>query len=206
LYSARIQPSPIARSSPPRDNLSTGEDELRKLLLVILIVFLPTSLSPQTRFFPAQGAKATVLIFVSVDCPVSNRYAPEIRKLHDEFTSQGMRFWLVYPNVMDGDAEINAHLKAYDFPAIALADREHRLVKLAGATVTPEAAVFDDRLRILYRGRIDNRFVELGRERPTATRQDLRSALVATLAGRPVVPARTQAVGCFIADMGGPGR
>ena len=32
------------------------------------------------------GALAmTVLIFVSTDCPISNRYAPEITRLHDEF-------------------------------------------------------------------------------------------------------------------------
>jgi hypothetical protein len=168
----------------------------------MLVVSFPVTLTTQNRFFPSKGTKATVLIFVSIDCPVSNRYAPEIRNLHDEFTWLGVRFWLVYPNVNDGDAPIEKHLHEYGHPRISLPDREHQLVKLAGATVTPEAAVFDDRLRLLYRGRIDDRFVELGRERPMATRQDLRNALLAALAGKSADPARTQAVGCFIADMG----
>jgi hypothetical protein len=174
---------------------------LRRLLLAILLTAFPATLTPQDRLFPAKGAKGTVLIFLSIDCPVSNRYAPEIRKLYDEFTPKGIRFWLVYPNTLDSDEAIGTHLKAYGHPAISVTDREHKLVRLAGATVTPEAAVFDNRLRLLYRGRIDDRFVELGRERPAATRHDLREALVAALAGRAVTAARTQAVGCFIADM-----
>jgi len=145
----------------------------------------------------------TVLIFVSTDCPISNRYAPEIIRLHDEFTSRGVRFRLVYPNPLDTDAAIDRHRAEYGYPDIAVPDRDHALVKKAGATITPEAAVFDSNERLVYRGRIDDRFVELGRERPAATRRDLREALAALLAGRPITPARTQAVGCFIADMRG---
>ncbi len=148
------------------------------------------------------GALAmTVLIFVSTDCPVSNRYAPEIKRLHDEFTSRGVRFRLVYPNPLDTEAAISKHLQEYGYPQIAQRDRDHTLVKKAGATITPEAAVFDARERLVYRGRIDDRFVELGRERPAATHPDLRNALTSSLAGTRVSPSRTQAVGCFIADM-----
>ena len=87
----------------------------------------------------------TVLIFVSTDCPVSNRYAPEIKRLHDEFTSRGVRFRLVYPNPLDNEAAISKHLQEYGYPQIAQRDRDHTLVKMAGATITPEAAVFDAR-------------------------------------------------------------
>ncbi len=143
----------------------------------------------------------TVLLFVSTDCPVSNRYAPEISRLHAEFERLGLHFQLVYPNPLDTDAQIQKHLHAYSLPAIARRDPAHTLVQLAGATITPEAAVFDAAGRLVYRGRIDDRFVELGRERPSATRHDLREALTALLAGKSIDPARTQAVGCYIADM-----
>ena len=148
------------------------------------------------------GALAmTVLIFVSIDCPISNRYAPAINRLHDEFASRGVRFRLVYPNPLDGEVAISKHLEDYGHPQIAQRDRDHTLVKMAGATITPEAVVFDARQRLVYRGRIDDRFVELGRERPAAAQHDLRNALTALLAGKAVNPSRTQAVGCFIADM-----
>ncbi len=143
----------------------------------------------------------TVLIFVSADCPVSNRYAPEITRLHHEFAARGIRVRLIYPNPLDVDETIQRHLEAYGLPRLAERDPAHALVKLAGATITPEAAVFDAQGNIVYRGRIDDRFVDLGRERPVATTHDLRNALTALLAGTPVTPARTQAVGCYIADM-----
>jgi hypothetical protein len=148
------------------------------------------------------GALAlTVLIFVSTDCPVSNRYAPEIKRLYDQFTPQGVRFRLVYPNPLDSAADIESHISAYAYPPIAERDPAHTLVKLAGATITPEAAVFDRNNQLVYLGRIDDRFVELGRERPVATKHDLRDAIVAIVSGKKVTPPRTQAVGCYIADM-----
>lgn len=143
----------------------------------------------------------TVLIFVSADCPVSNRYAPDITRLYEEFAPKGVRFTLVYPNPLDDEAAVARHSRAFGLPPGARRDPGHALVKAAGATITPEAAVFDAGQRLVYRGRIDDRFVELGRERPAATQHDLRNAMVALLAGKPASPSRTQAVGCFIADM-----
>ena len=143
----------------------------------------------------------TVLIFVSADCPISNRYAPEITRLYDEFSPRGVRFRLVYPNPLDDEGGIARHRVAFRLPDVAERDRNHVLVKAAGATITPEAVLFDARERVVYRGRIDDRFVELGRERPAATRHDLRNALIALIAGKPISTPQTQAVGCFIADM-----
>jgi hypothetical protein len=73
-------------------------------------------------------------------------------------------------------------------------------VKLTGVTVTPEAAVFDRARSLAYRGRIDNRYVSLGVERPAATEHTLADALDAVLARRPVPQRQAQAVGCFIVD------
>jgi Redoxin len=157
------------------------------------VLLNPLQASPAT--------KAVVLVFVSTECPYSNRSAPEIRRIHDAFEPRGVRFWLVYPNPADTSAIIRAHLSAFGYPDIALRDSHHDLVKLAGPTVTPEAAVFDAKGNLVYRGRIDDRFVELGRERPAPTKHDLEDALASTLAGKPVAPSSTQAFGCFISDL-----
>jgi hypothetical protein len=146
------------------------------------------------------GTKAVAFLFVSVECPISNRYAPEVRRLHDRFAAQGIAFSLVYPNPVEPIAAIRRHIKDYSYPMRAIRDPRHELVKLAGATITPEAAVFDARGRLLYRGRIDDRYVSLGLERPVATRHDLNDALTDIVAGLPPRQATTQAVGCFIAD------
>jgi len=141
-----------------------------------------------------------VFVFVSVECPVSNRYAPDVRRLHDQFKTQGVDTVLVYPNPADTANKIREHLKAFAYPVRALRDPSHELVKVTGAKVTPEAAVYNARGMLTYRGRIDDRYVRIGVERPAATRHDLADAIVATLAGKPIAPPRTDAVGCFIAD------
>jgi AhpC/TSA family protein len=148
----------------------------------------------------AAGTKAMAFLFVSVECPISNRYAPEVRRLYDKFTAQGISFSLVYPNPVEPVAAIRRHLKDYSYPMRALRDPRHDLVKLAGATITPEAVVIDPQGRVLYRGRIDDRYVSLGLERPVATRHDLDEALTDVLAGKAPRQATTQAVGCYIAD------
>jgi hypothetical protein len=155
---------------------------------------------PIDPFQVPPGTTAIAFLFVSVECPISNRYAPEVKRVYDEFTSRGVRFWLVYPNPADSPATIRQHIESYGYPAPAVRDPGHALVKLARATVTPEAAVFDARGRLVYHGRIDDRYVELGVERPSPTTRDLADALRATLAGKPFTPSSRRAVGCFIAD------
>jgi AhpC/TSA family len=151
-------------------------------------------------FLAAEQSRAIAFLFASVDCPISNRYAPAVQRLHETFSAQGVAFWLVYPNPSETPDAIRAHLKAFNYPVHALRDPKHDLVKLAGVTVTPESAVYDARRALVYRGRIDDRYVSLGVERPAATQHDLRDALSATLDRRPVKEPRTPAVGCFIAD------
>lgn len=148
----------------------------------------------------AAEVKASVFIFVSVDCPVSNRYAPEVKRLHDTFAAQGVRITLVYPNPAETAAAIRAHLKDYGYPVDAVRDPKQSLVKHAQVTITPEVAVFTRDGALAYRGRIDDRYISLGVERPQATVHDLRDALTNVLAGKPVRAPRTQAVGCYVAD------
>ncbi len=146
------------------------------------------------------ATKITVFLFTTIDCPVSNRYAPEVRRLHDEFAKRGVRFVLVYANPHDEANAVRAHMRKFDYPMNAVRDPRHALVRTAKATVTPEAAVFDAAGRMIYRGRIDDRQVDFGVDRPRPTRRDLRDALLAGLEGRQVPHAETQAVGCVLAD------
>ena len=147
------------------------------------------------------GVKAIVFLFTSTDCPISNRYAPEVQRIVAAFARQGVAFRLVYPNPSEQAPKIREHMAAfgYDGSLQALRDPKLTLVKYVAATVTPEAAVLVGD-RVVYRGRIDDRYVDLGLERPAPTTRDLADALSAVLAGRPVSRPTTQAVGCFIAD------
>src|SRR5262245_43505428 len=151
-------------------------------------------------FFAAESSKAIVFLFASVDCPISNRYAPVVQRLYQTFSPQGVTFWLIYPNPAETPAAIRQHVKAFNYPVHALRDPKHELVKLTNVQVTPEVALFDRSHSLVYHGRIDDRYVSLGVERPSPTRQDLADALTATLSGAQVKHAATPAVGCLSAD------
>ena len=73
-------------------------------------------------------------------------------------------------------------------------------MRRTGVTISPEAALVVRGGELAYRGRIDNWYGDLGRKRPRPTRFELRDALDAVLAGRPVLVPRAEAVGCFIPD------
>lgn len=151
-------------------------------------------------FLAAENSAAIVFLFASIDCPVSNRYAPEVQRLHTAFTQKNVAFWMVYPNPNESPEAVREHLKAFSYPVHALLDPRHDLVKLAKATITPEAAVYGKARTLEYHGRIDNRFVSLGVERPAATTRDLFDALTSVVGGGAPKVATAPAVGCFIAD------
>lgn len=157
-------------------------------------------------------AAATVTLFVDSDCPVSNRYAPEIQRLNERFAARGVSFWLVYPDPDISAETIRAHRREYGLTLPALRDPRHSLVSLAEAQVTPEAAVFLRDGTLVYHGRIDDRYVGLGQQR-APSRRDLEEVLEAVLAGRAPTsdfnpaPGRALAfasrpgIGCFIGDL-----
>lgn len=149
----------------------------------------------------ATDAKATVFLFIRTDCPISNRYAPEIRRLYGKFASSGVTFWLVYPDPDESVETIRQHLKEYEYHFGVLRDPLHTLVKLTGVRVTPEAAVFLPGKRMVYRGRVDNRYIAFGKARPAPTTHNLERVLETILEGRPITVKTTTAIGCFISDL-----
>jgi hypothetical protein len=169
-------------------------------LLAVLVQAL--SGAPMDALQAPAGTKAIVFLFTTTDCPVSNRYAPEIRRLAESFGPRGVVFRLVYPGSADDAKAIRSHMTAYAYDGVieGFRDPSQALVRYVGATITPEVAVVVGG-RVVYRGRIDDRFVDLGRERPAPTRRDLFETLTAILEGKTPPHANTQAIGCYISDL-----
>ena len=149
----------------------------------------------------AQAPVTRVLVFTTTECPIANRYVPEIKRLADVFAARGVKFTLVYPVPSDSDAMVQEHLAKFQIAMPFTRDKDLAMVKAAKVTVAPEVAVFDERNRVLYHGRIDDRFVDFGKERMAPTTHDLERALDAVVSGRPVPVAETRAVGCYLSDL-----
>ena len=148
----------------------------------------------------ATGLKATVLIFTRTDCPVSNRY----ERIYAEFQPQHVAFWLIFLDPRESPEAIRRHVSECGYGLGVLRDPGHALVKLTGARVTPEVAVFIPRgsqARMVYRGRIEDKYVDFGKERPQPTTHELEHVLKAVVEGKPVEASTTRAVGCFISDL-----
>ncbi|MCW8130480.1 MAG: redoxin domain-containing protein [Planctomycetota bacterium] len=149
----------------------------------------------------AKGQKAAVVIFITVDCPVANGYAPEIKRLCEACGKQGIAFYLVH---VDPDVTVESakkHAQEFGYACPVLMDPKHALVKRLKAKVTPEAFVVGAEGQTLYRGRIDDRNVGFTQQRTEATTKDLREALDAVAAGKAVPTPETKAVGCFIQSL-----
>ncbi len=151
--------------------------------------------------FESVDAVVNLFFFTRSDCPISNRYAPRVRGLHARFAPRKVAFWLVYSDPDESVWAIQEHVSEYEYPGKILLDREHQLVRLTGVRVTPEVAVFNAAREMVYRGRIDDQYVDFGNFRAAPTQHDLEDAVEATLQGRPVADPRTAAIGCFIADL-----
>jgi len=144
------------------------------------------------------GKAIALVFFVTVDCPISNNYAREIRRICESYEKQAS-CTLVYTDPTLTALQVAKHRTEYGHGNYAaVVDTKHEYVKAAGATVTPEVAVVLANGNIAYRGRIDDRNLALGVARPKAIGFDLRDAADAVLAGKAVAQPRTQAVGCFI--------
>ena len=148
---------------------------------------------------PAEGSWS-VLFFVTAACPISNQYAPEIQRICRDYGPMGARCFLVYADPYMTAGEVRKHREAFSHTAPAILDSGLRLARQAGATVTPEAAVFSKSGSLIYLGRINDFYTSLGRPRQRVTQHDLRNALEDLAAGRIVRNPRSEAQGCFIAE------
>jgi hypothetical protein len=156
----------------------------------------------QRRPLEVARGHTNALFFITQDCPISNRYAHEIRRICDGYASRGVSCTLVYVDGSITDVAAKKHAQEYghgDYPKIV--DRRRQLVAATGATITPEAVVVGSNGAIAYRGRIDNGYAGLLRPRSVVTEHDLRDALDAVTAGKPAPRAEVPATGCYIPDL-----
>jgi hypothetical protein len=149
---------------------------------------------------PAAGPGASVFIFVGADCPISNRYAPEIARLRERYSPGAAGFWIVYPGTRFPAAELRKHRDDWLPGCAALSDPDLRLARTLRVRVTPEAVVITPARGLVYRGRIDDQFADFGVQRAAPASRELQQALDAVAQGKPPSIASAPAVGCPISN------
>jgi peroxiredoxin len=139
------------------------------------------------------GPHGMLVIFVATRCPVSNDYNQRMGELEREYTARGFGVIGVNANRNEPADEVAHHASERGLGFTILKDPENRVADYLGASVTPEAYVFDTSWTLCYHGRIDD-----SRNASRISTRDLRAALDAVEAGKPVAVAETKAFGCTI--------
>ncbi len=144
--------------------------------------------------------RASVYFFITADCPIANAFAPEIQRIVADYAPRGVAFSMVYTDLTQSPEAARRHAAEYGYKSPVRLDEGRVLSRRYGINVTPEVVVLDLNGERRYRGRIDDRYLAPGRYRIQPTTHELRDAIDAVLAGRPVAVPETAAAGCPLTD------
>jgi peroxiredoxin len=128
-----------------------------------------------------RGKKAVVVFFIAAECPVSNFYSPDFARIAREYAAKGVAVYGVHCDEDLTAADAAKHAKEYGLKFPVLLDPQQKFAAAVGARKTPEAFVLAPDGKVLYHGRIDDRFALNGKRRDEPTRHELEDAIRAVL-------------------------
>lgn len=147
-----------------------------------------------------RDASALLIMFICNHCPYVKHVMAEFGRVERDYRDDGLQIMAVNANDLDAYPQDGPeHMKAlaeelgWGFPY--LFDATQEVARSFRAACTPDFFLFDDRRRLVYRGQFDG--ARPGNDLPV-TGSDLRAAIEATLAGKPVDPDQTPSIGCNI--------
>lgn len=143
-----------------------------------------------------------VVVFLSTQCPYVMASEERINALARAYAGK-VAFVGINSNESESEARreeslegMKAHAakRGYAFPY--LKDERQAVIKAYGGVCTPDFFLFDASGKLVYRGRLDDNTTP--RKDAPVSRHDLKEALDAVLAGRPVDPDQKPSRGCSI--------
>jgi len=146
------------------------------------------------------GQPALLVVFMCNHCPYVKHVAPGLADLARAYQQRGVAVVGInsndtanYPADSPEQMVLEAENRGYTFPY--LFDETQDIAKVYRAACTPDFYVFDKDLRLVYRGQMDASRPQSG---VPVTGVDLRAALDAVLAGKPVAKEQKPSIGCNI--------
>jgi hypothetical protein len=147
------------------------------------------------------GTKAVVLVFLGPECPVSQRYVPELNRIASQQQTNAVEFYGVVAGKKVARTNVAAFAKEYAIQFPVLVDDNLSLARWLRPTHMPEAFVLKADGDVIYHGRIDDWYEAIGKPRAVIQQRELRDTITAVLANR--APARVYArpVGCYFEEL-----
>lgn len=135
------------------------------------------------------------LVFVTTDCPVAQRFTPELKRIMKDFRSV-TSFKFVYEDTGISVDKVKAHHTEFKIDCPLEVDNKQWLAKQYHVTGVPTVVVRSGS-SMAYKGRIDDSYGSDFKWHP-AKQKDLRNALTALKNGVPVKVKRTKVIGCAL--------
>jgi peroxiredoxin len=144
--------------------------------------------------------RALLVMFICNHCPFVKHVRDELARLGRDCEAQGVGVVAISSNDVaaypqDDLPAMKAEKAQAGYPFPYLLDATQEVAKAYRAACTPDLYLFDGERRLVYRGQLDD-------SRPgngvPVTGKDLRAAIDAVLAGRPVDPNQRASLGCNI--------
>lgn len=182
LLVALVSPTPIraADQSTPVTELS-----------------FPTAANQSVPWKDLAGKNATVVVFLSFDCPMSAGYAKPLSDLAERYAKQGVKF-VAFSVTDDEPAKVAERAKGYKLGFPVFQDEKLRAADALQATTTPEVVVLNAKGDVQYRGLIDDGYERRLVPNRKVSKHYLENALEDLLAGKPILITKTEPIGCKI--------
>ncbi len=148
---------------------------------------------------PEPQDSITVYIFLHESCIISQYYTLPLLELHTEYASEKIQFIGLFPNYSSKPEKIEAFKEKYKIPFELKTDYLKVETERFGATITPEVVVYNESNdKILYKGRIDDAYVRVGKRKRVTHTSELKDVLEAIVHNNSIAVSETKAIGCFI--------
>lgn len=154
----------------------------------------------QVTLEQVRGVQGTLVMFLCNHCPYVQHVNAGLVALGRDAQARGIGVAAISSNDLqrypqDGPTEMARVAREQGYPFPYLFDASQAVARAYDAACTPDFYLFDAALRLVYRGRLDDSTPGNGRP---VTGDDLRAAVDALLAGRPVPAAQSPSLGCNI--------
>lgn len=169
--------------------------------LLCLLLFRADLLPPENFHVPCVSKDSlTVYVFLHDDCVISRFYTPALSALDAQYRQRHIGIIGLFPHAGITAAAVDNFRTEFGIPFPLAKDSAQAMARQLGISVMPEVAVVDvESKRLLYRGRIDDSYVRVGKRNLHPKKNDLTEVLDAWLSGHPPSETiKTQAIGCLI--------
>lgn len=146
------------------------------------------------------GDKGTIIMFICNHCPFVIHVNNELVKMANDYTKKGIRFIAISSNdalnyPQDSPEKMTIHAKSESYPFPYLYDETQDIAKAYDAACTPDLYVFDNNLKLTYRGQLDDSRPGNGIK---VTGSDLRHAIDCLLEEKENTTIQKPSIGCNI--------